>query len=92
MFVAESQSGVVGWVGFRANKIENIYARPGVGGVGTALMARAEGLIAAAGYEEVLLDASPNAVSFYRQRGYEIVAAANADDSLPMSKTLLHAA
>jgi len=92
VFVAESESGVVGWIGFRTNKIEYVYARPKVGGVGTALMARAEALIATAGYEEALLDASPNAVPFYQHRGYRIVAAANADNSLPMSKALLHAA
>ena len=92
VFVAESESGVVGWVAFRDNTIEHIYARPDTSRVGTCLMERAEALIAAAGFEVAVLDASPNAVSFYEQRGYEVIAGPKADTSLPMAKPILCAA
>jgi hypothetical protein len=86
VFVAESELGIVGWVAFRDNTIEQIYARPDTSRVGTSLMERAEALIAAAGFEVAFLDASPNAVSFYEQRGYEVVAGPKADTSVPMAK------
>ena len=92
VFVAESELGIVGWVAFRDNTIEQIYARPDTSRVGTSLMERAEALIAAAGFEVAVLDASPNAVSFYEQRGYEVVAGPKADTSVPMAKPILCAA
>ena len=92
VFVAESEAGLVGWVAIRDDKIEHIYARPDTSGVGTCLMDRAEALIAAAKFEVAVLDASPNAVSFYEQRGYEVVAGPKADTSLPMAKPIICAA
>ncbi len=92
VFVAESESGLVGWVAFRDDTIEHIYTRPDTSRVGTSLMDRAEALIGAAGFEVAVLDASPNAVSFYEQRGYEVVAGPKANTSLPMAKPILCAA
>ena len=89
VFVAETESGLVGWVAFRDDTIEHIYTRPDTSRVGTSLMDRAEALIAAAGFEVAVLDASPNAVSFYEQRGYEVMARPKADTSLPMAKPIL---
>ena len=51
-------------------------------------MDRAEALIGAAGFDAAVLDASPNAVSFYQQRGYEVIGGPKADTSLPMAKPL----
>ncbi len=92
VFVAETESGLVGWVAFRDDTIEHIYTRPDTSRVGTSLMDRAEALIAAAGFEVAILDASPNAVSFYEQRGYEVIAGPKADTSLPMAKSIQDAA
>jgi hypothetical protein len=92
VFVAETESGVVGWVAFRDDTIEHIYTRPDTSQVGTSLMDRAEALNAAAGFEVAVLDASPNAVSFYERRGYEVIARPKADTSLPMAKPILGAA
>jgi len=92
VFVAETESGLAGWVAFRDDTIEHIYTRPDTSRVGTSLMDRAEALIAAAGFEVAVLDASPNAVSFYEQRGYKVIAGPKADTSLPMAKPILCAA
>ncbi len=92
VIVAATESGLVGWVAFRDDTIEHIYTRPDTSRVGTSLMDRAEALIAAAGFEVAILDASPNAVSFYEQRGYEVIARPKADTSLPMAKPILGAA
>jgi predicted N-acetyltransferase YhbS len=91
VFVVESESGIVGWVAFRANKVENLYVRKSAGRsrVGTVLMARAEAVIATSHSSEVVLDASPNAVAFYRKLGYFVVAGPKADTSLPMAKPIV---
>ncbi len=88
VFVAETASGLVGWVAFRDDTIAHIYTRPDTSRVGTSLMDRAEALIGAAGFDAAVLDASPNAVSFYQQRGYEVIGGPKADTSLPMAKPL----
>ncbi|WP_019505463.1 GNAT family N-acetyltransferase [Pleurocapsa sp. PCC 7319] len=87
VWVAESQSNLVGWVEVNAETIEALYVRPTAwkAGIGSSLLSHAEKFIQDSGFSSVLLNASPNAEVFYRHRGY-MGSEPLADSSIPMEK------
>ena len=90
VWVTESGSKVVGWVEVSGTTIESLYVSSAAArrGVGSSLLAHAEGQIRDAGASSAYLDASPNAEGFYARRGYRRVGEAKANNSIPMSKRL----
>ncbi|MGH0036988.1 MAG: GNAT family N-acetyltransferase [Myxococcota bacterium] len=72
VWVATIGPRIAGWVRFRGNRIRGLYVEPSAAGagIGSLLLDRAEGLIAQAGYPEILLEANWTAVPFYEYRGY----------------------
>jgi putative acetyltransferase len=90
VWVAESESKVVGWVEVGGATIESLYVSPAAArlGVGSSLLIHAEREIRDAGASIAYLDASPNAEAFYARRGYRRVGEVKANNSVPMSKRL----
>lgn len=73
--LASDGSGrVVGFCGVKDGEVCGLYVHPDVqgGGVGSALLARAEARIADAGNERSRIVASLNAQSFYESRGWTL--------------------
>ena len=90
VWVTERGSKVVGWVEVSGTTIESLYVSPAAArrGVGSSLLAHAEGQIREAGASSAYLDASPNAEAFYARRGYRRAGEVKANDAIPMSKRL----
>jgi GNAT superfamily N-acetyltransferase len=95
VWVFESPSGVVGWVSATDNQVDALYTQPKClgQGIGSALLAFAEGQLHALGFASVVLNASLNAEAFYRRRGYSADGERHPSDppdhgSLPMRKAL----
>ena len=90
VWVADRAGAAVGWLEIDGERIEAMYVQPEVAlqGVGSGLLAHAEGRIREAGHASVHLDASPNAEGFYLRNGYESRAARRPDAARPMSKQL----
>ena len=92
VWVAESESMVVGWIEVKGAKVNGLYVDSSVSrsGVGSSLMAYAELTIQTQGKVAVHLDASPNAVSFYARLGYEVAGTPKPNNSVPMVKRFGH--
>ena len=90
VWVAEHGNVAVGWVEIDRDRVEGLYVRPDLaaGGIGSALLLHAEGLIRSAGHCAVALDASRNAEQFYLRRGYKAQPERPADAGRPMLKPL----
>lgn len=86
----EHDGAARGWVEIHGDRIEGLYVAPASAraGIGTALMAQAEGRILAAGHTSAMLDASENAEPFYLARGYEPRGEILDDGSIPMRKAV----
>lgn len=67
--------GIVGFCALKDKELRSLYVDPDWSGfgVGTALLRRAEAMIAAAGHERVVIGASLAGLPFYEQRGYSVV-------------------
>ena len=71
--IATVQGSPVGFAAFKgADRIDMLYVHPGVAGqgVGAMLCDALEKLAAARGTKSLLVDASDNALEFFRKRGY----------------------
>ncbi len=90
VWVAERGNAAAGWVEIDRDRVEGIYVHPDLasGGIGSALLLHAEGLIRAAGHCAVALDASSNAEQFYLRRGYEAQSGGDTSAGRPMLKQL----
>lgn len=88
VWVAEWMGAAVGWVEVVSDHITGIYVDPQHAGqgIGSALLAHAEGAIQAAGYPTVRLEASWNAEEFYLRRGYQAVGARSVEAGRPLMK------
>ena len=95
VWVFETTSELVGWVSATGNQVDALYTRPECfrQGIGSALLAFAEEQLRTHGFCHVVLNASINAESFYRSRGYSPNGERHTEDSsdqgsLPMRKAL----
>lgn len=74
-YIAEEGSAVIGFgtLDHRQNEIEAVYVSPEVvrRGVGSAILRRLEGRAQELGLKSLKMDASLNAVPFYKSAGYE---------------------
>jgi len=67
--------GVVGFCALKDSELRSLYVDPDWAGlgVGSALLRRAETMIAAAGHDRVVIGASLAGLPFYEQRGYSVL-------------------
>lgn len=67
--------GIIGFCALKDRELRSLYVDPDWSGlgVGSALLRRAETLIAAAGHDRVVIGASLAGLPFYEQRGYSVV-------------------
>ena len=88
VWVALLDSAVVGWIHRSDNSIEGLYVSPQAArqGVGTALVRLAEGHVAHAGEQFVVLESSLNAVGFYVRLGYAPSGNQSPSGAVPMRK------
>ncbi len=93
IWTAEINDTIVGWVGFHADYLDGLYTDPKFieQGIGTQLLAVAEGLMRERGMRAIRADASWNAEEFYLRRGYEPTAPRPADGARPLVKQLVPA-
>jgi GNAT superfamily N-acetyltransferase len=66
--------GIVGFAALKDRELRSLYVDPDWSGlgVGSALLRRAEAIIAAAGHDRVVIGASLAGLPFYEQRGYSV--------------------
>src|SRR3990170_288091 len=64
--------GIVGFCSLKDKELRSLYVDPDWSGlgIGSALLRRAEAMIAAAGHDKVVIGASLSGLPFYEQRGY----------------------
>ncbi len=88
LWVAEYMGAAIGWVEVDGDHIAGMYVQPqhAGSGIGSALLAHAEGQIQAAGYPAVRLESSWNAEEFYQRRGYLPLGARSVEEGRPMVK------
>jgi GNAT superfamily N-acetyltransferase len=81
---------VVGWVEIDQARVAALYVAPLYArqGVGSALLAHAEAVIQRSGYRMAYLEASQNALAFYRQRAYRQAGPPTTDGAYPLHKPL----
>ena len=91
VWVAVRLGEPVGWVEFAGDFIGGAYVAPEAAGqgVGRALIRHAEGRIRGSGYPLVRLEASSNAVAFYRRLGFSDLGEPDGYGTLPMGKPYL---
>jgi len=67
--------GIVGFCALKGDEVRSLYVDPDWSrlGVGSALLQRAEAIIAAVGHDKVVIGASLAGLPFYEQHGYRIV-------------------
>ena len=67
--------GIVGFCALKDKEVRSLYVDPDWSGlgVGSALLRRAEAMIAAAGHAKVVIGASLAGLPFYEQHGYRVV-------------------
>ncbi|GAB4352077.1 MAG: hypothetical protein Kow00114_00490 [Kiloniellaceae bacterium] len=67
--------GLVGFCALKGEEVRSLYVDPDWArlGVGSALLLRAEALIAAAGHAKVVIGASLAGLPFYEQHGYRVM-------------------
>jgi GNAT superfamily N-acetyltransferase len=90
LWVASTESAVVGWVGVEGPRVVGLYVEPSYvrRGIGSRLLAFAEDQLLRRGVRVVELEASWNAEDFYVRRGYEPTSDRPADSARPMQKVL----
>lgn len=88
VWVAECMDAAVGWVEVDGDCIAGMYVQPQHAGqgIGSTLLAHAEGEIQAAGYPATRLAASWNAETFYWRRGYLPLGERSVEEGRPMVK------
>jgi len=89
VWVAE-EGTTIGWVEVDRDRVAALYVSPSCTrrGVGSVLLALAEGSIRSAGYTAARLESSQNALNFYLRRGYVRCGPADADGAWPLSEDL----
>lgn len=67
--------GIVGFCAVKDQELRSLYVDPDWSGlgVGSALLQRAETMIAAAGHDKVVIGASLAGLAFYEKQGYSVV-------------------
>ena len=67
--------GIIGFAALKGQELRSLYVDPDWSGlgVGSALLRRAEAIIAAAGHDRVVIGASLAGLPFYEQHGYSVV-------------------
>lgn len=67
--------GIVGFCALKDKEVRSLYVDPDWSGlgVGSALLRRAEAMIAAAGHDKVVIGASLAGLPFYERHGYSVV-------------------
>jgi putative acetyltransferase len=90
VWIAEAGGIVAGWGGIRGDFLESLYTAPEYAGqgIGSALLNRLEGLMRERGVDTVRAEASPNALSYYLRRGYEVTGPQMAVGAWPIAKQL----
>jgi len=80
----------IGWVEVDQDRVVALYVLPSAcrRGVGSDLLRHAEAAIRRAGHAAARLASSPNALDFYRHRGYVRSGPPMPDGSLPLIKDL----
>jgi GNAT superfamily N-acetyltransferase len=93
VWVAESAAAVIGWVEVHGATIESLYVRSSAarGGIGSCLLEYGERHIHDGGASSANLEASPNALQFYAQRGYLATGEPTPNNATPMTKSLVGA-
>jgi putative acetyltransferase len=88
IWIAEPEGVVAGWGGIRGDCLEALYTAPEYAGqgIGAALLDRLEGLMRGRGAEAVHADASPNALSFYLRRGYQVTGPQTPKGAWPITR------
>jgi GNAT superfamily N-acetyltransferase len=81
---------IVSWIAIKNDHVDGLYTDPhhSTRGIGSALLQFAEAVLEDRGIEFIRLEASPNAESFYRRRGYEPVGPRSTDSAQPMRKAV----
>ncbi|MEX1286379.1 MAG: GNAT family N-acetyltransferase, partial [Acidimicrobiia bacterium] len=71
MVVAEVDGRIVGFVAVKGDSLEDLFAEPdAIGtGIGSALLAAAVDIARSNGVSELVIEADPHAVDWYRARG-----------------------
>jgi putative acetyltransferase len=89
VWLAEEEEAI-GWVEVDRDRVAALYVSPRFAGrgVGSGLLQVAEAAIRGAGHAAAHLDASRNALDFYRRRGYLPSGSRGSDGSYPLSKDL----
>jgi putative acetyltransferase len=89
VWVADEEEAI-GWVEVDRDRVAALYVSPRFArrGVGSSLLQVAEAAIRSAGHAAAHLDASRNALDFYRRRGYLPSGSRRSDGSYPMRKDL----
>jgi putative acetyltransferase len=90
VWIAEAGGVVAGWGGLRGDFLESLYTAPEHAGqgIGSALLARLEGLMRERGVDAIRAEASPNALSFYLRRGYGVTGPQMPVGAWPIAKQL----
>ncbi len=90
VWVAEIDSGIVGWVAIRGDYLAGMYTDPAHAGngIGTDMLGLTEGIMRDQGIEIIRLESSRNAEGFYHRRGYRLDGQRSQDGAIPMTKGL----
>jgi putative acetyltransferase len=91
VWVWDGSTGVLGWVSFTDDVIDGLYVHPRAArsGIGSRLVRFAEDRIAHGGFRQVRLEASANAVGFYKGLGYLLTQPGlrgDSERSVPMTR------
>ena len=90
IWVAEVNDTMVGWGGFRDDRLEGLYTDPDFAGrgIGTELLGLIEASMRGRGIPAVCAEASANAERFYFRRGYEPFGVRTPEGAQPIRKRL----
>ena len=90
LWVASGEARITGWIGIEGRRVIGLYVDPSCAsrGVGSRLLAFAEGYLSSLGASAIELEASWNAEEFYLHRGYVPLAERPPDGPRPMRKAL----
>lgn len=81
---------IVSWIAIENDRVEGLYTDPrhSARGIGSSLLRFAEAVFKDRGVEIISLEASANAESFYRKRGFETVGPGSTDRAQVMRKAI----